>query len=166
MNLPSKWSGAPSSSIFVAELCAGSAGLSLQLQRAGFSTFAVDNSRNRHIQKVPCIQLDLCKDSGWTILCQLLDVGRNLLGVDHLRVVLANNIYSREASFLCRCHDKRVLFLCGKPHRSHMWNTSRFEHAWARRMCLRCPSISACMAARGRSGLTGGPTWRNRCSLR
>ena len=46
--------GAPSSSCYVAELCAGSAGLSFALSRAGFSTVTVDHAANRHKAKVPC----------------------------------------------------------------------------------------------------------------
>ena len=44
-----------------------------------------------------------------------------------MRVELANNIYSRAASFLCRCHSKGVVFSVENPTRSHMRNTSRFK---------------------------------------
>ena len=70
--------GAPSSSCFTAELCAGSGGLSLELFRAGFSTVAVDHSANRHKSKDPCVKLDLAVDSGWAILYDLLESGRLL----------------------------------------------------------------------------------------
>ena len=65
--------GAPSSSCYVAELCAGSAGLSFSLSRAGFSTVTVDHAANRHKSKVPCVKLDLSLDSGWKLLYDLLD---------------------------------------------------------------------------------------------
>ena len=61
-------SGQPSRSCFTLELCCGSAGLSAQLRKVGFSTVAVDHSSNQHTPKVACLNLDLTKSSSWEIL--------------------------------------------------------------------------------------------------
>ena len=65
--------GAPSSACYTVELCAGSAGLSLSLSEAGFSTVTVDHGKNSHKPKSPCVNLDLSLDSGWTALYALLE---------------------------------------------------------------------------------------------
>lgn len=62
----------PARSMFTAELCCASAGLTLKLTRCGFQGLAVDHEKNRHKPKVPCVHLDLSSDSGWEILCRLL----------------------------------------------------------------------------------------------
>ena len=72
------WRGAPAATMYTAELCAGSAGLSMQLARVGLATVAVDHKFNKHAPKVPCVRLDLSKESGWTILWKLLEQGRLL----------------------------------------------------------------------------------------
>ena len=63
---------------FTAELCAGSAGLSLALHRCGFKVCPVDHQHNRHIQKVPVLVLDLSRESGWDILYEMLENERLL----------------------------------------------------------------------------------------
>ena len=64
-------SGQPSRSCFTLELCCGSAGLSAQLRKVGFTTVAVDHSSNQHTPKVACLNLDLTKPSSWEILRNL-----------------------------------------------------------------------------------------------
>ena len=67
---------APSLAGYTVELCAGSAGLSARLWKEGFATLAVDDARNRHRQKAPCVCLDLSIDSGWQVLYRLVEQGK------------------------------------------------------------------------------------------
>ena len=117
------WRGAPAATMYTAELCAGSAGLSMQLARVGLATVAVDHKFNKHAPKVPCVRLDLSKESGWTILWKLLEQGRLL--------------YCHGAppcGTASRAREKKVPFSCEKEvHPS--------RHRFARRLIrVVCPS--------------------------
>ena len=60
---------------YTAELCAGSAELSLCLSRH-FDSLAFDHSANRHQQRHPCLVVDLTKQEGWEVAKKLRDEGK------------------------------------------------------------------------------------------
>ena len=73
-----KFSGAPSQAIYTVELCAGSAGVTCRLMKAGFAGIPVDHVMDRHSQETPCLMLNLANPSSWTVLEDLLVSGRLL----------------------------------------------------------------------------------------
>ncbi len=75
-NSPPKRDGIPSKMCYTVELCAGTAGFTASLARAGFEALAIDHRFNRHAAKVPCITLDLALRSSWAVLEDLLATGR------------------------------------------------------------------------------------------
>ena len=68
----------PFSSMMVLELCAGTAGLTAALRRAGFDALGIDRSRNRHASQAPTAVLDLSTEGGQRIVREVLNSGRLL----------------------------------------------------------------------------------------
>ena len=60
------------------ELCAGTAGYTAALRRAGFDALGVDHARNRHSVQAPCAMLDLSTECGQAIAWEVLNSGRLL----------------------------------------------------------------------------------------
>ena len=70
--------GAASRSLYTIELCAGSAGLTAEIIRAGFNGIPVDHKTNLHVQRAACLVIDLTRADSWVLLVKLLDTGRVL----------------------------------------------------------------------------------------
>ena len=68
----------PFSSMLILELCAGTAGYTAALRRAGFDALGVDHARNRHSVQAPCAMLDLSTECGQAIAWEVLNSGRLL----------------------------------------------------------------------------------------
>ena len=68
----------PFSSMMTLELCAGTAGFTAALRRAGFDALGIDHSRNRHSAQAPTAMLDLTTDAGQRVVREVLQSGRLL----------------------------------------------------------------------------------------
>ena len=69
-------SGVPISGMITLELCAGTAGFTAELRKAGFDALGVDHARGRHLAKAPCAKIDLTSKSGQDLLWRILEQGR------------------------------------------------------------------------------------------
>ena len=54
------------------EICAGSAALSAALRSKGLRVLPVDHSKNRHRQRVSCMQLDITSVDAWAVIEHIL----------------------------------------------------------------------------------------------
>ena len=68
----------PFSSMMTLELCAGTAGYTAALRRAGFDSLGIDHSRNRHASQAPTAMLDLTTEAGQRVVREVLQSGRLL----------------------------------------------------------------------------------------
>ena len=66
-----KFLGAPVQNLVCIELCAGSGKLSGALKSFGFTTLAIDHSRNRHNQRHPTVCVDLADDESVELVLKL-----------------------------------------------------------------------------------------------
>ena len=57
-----------SDALLTLELCAGSAGVSCELNKRGFTALGIDHARNRHKVKAPCAKVDLSAEGGHSVI--------------------------------------------------------------------------------------------------
>lgn len=69
-------SGVPISGMITLELCAGTAGFTAELRKAGFDALGVDHARGRHLARAPCAKIDVTSKSGQDLLWRILEQGR------------------------------------------------------------------------------------------
>ena len=124
------WHGAASKSLYTIELCAGSAGLTAEIIRAGFNGIPVDHKTNLHVQRAACLVIDLTKADSWVLLGKLLDTGRVLYvhsappcGTARSKSSRPTPSMSTPSIFLARCHRAGSKSSMKTPTHNVLWLT-------------------------------------------